>query len=70
MNDTEENAAFLACLKRTHSVVDQIEVLPFKKLCTVKYDRMGIPFRFADIEEPDTAAVKRMEALISEEPIP
>ena len=70
LNDTEENAEFLATLKHTHSTVDQFEILPFKKLCTVKYDRMGIPFRFADIEEPDADAVKRMESLIFAKHIP
>ena len=64
LNDTEENAAFLATLKQKYSVVDQIELLPFKKICSVKYDRMGIPFRFAEIHSPSDEEVGKMLARI------
>jgi len=40
-------------------------VLPFRKLCTVKYDKMGIPFRFADIPEADIQSAKEMQDRIS-----
>lgn len=66
LNDTAENAAFLANLKKTHPTIDQIELLPFKKLCTVKYDRLGIPFPFADLREPTDDEVARMEELLAE----
>ena len=66
LNDTPENAEFLARLKKDHSVVDQIEILPFKKLCTVKYERMSIPFPFADFTEPTDSDVLRMEKMIAD----
>ncbi len=65
LNDTPKNAAFLASLKQTHTVVDQIEFLPFKKICTLKYDRLGIPFRFANLSEPQAADMTRMENLLA-----
>jgi pyruvate formate lyase activating enzyme len=66
LNDTHENAEFLARLKRDHSVVDQIEILPFKKLCTVKYERLSIPFPFADFAEPTDSDVSRIEKMIAD----
>lgn len=62
LNDTVENDTFLKELVAAHSCVDQVELLPFKKICTVKYDQMGIPFRFADIPTPDREEVKRRQA--------
>ena len=40
--------AALFGLKKTHSCVKKIELLPFRKLCTTKYESLGIPFPFAD----------------------
>ena len=66
LNDNADNAAFLADLKKRYSVIDQIELLPFKKICTVKYDRIGIPFPFAGIDEPTQDEVARIEAMLEE----
>ena len=66
LNDTAENAAFLAALKKRYPTVDQLELLPFKKLCTIKYDRLGIPFPFENIKEPSDGEVTRMETLLAE----
>jgi N-acetylmuramoyl-L-alanine amidase len=65
-DNTNENAKLLARLKRDHSVVDQIEILPFKKLCTVKYERLSIPFPFADFAEPTDSDVSRIEKMIAD----
>lgn len=63
-NDTEENFAFLASLVNTHSCVDKVELLPFKKLCTMKYERMGIPFPFAHVREATKNDVALCEQLL------
>lgn len=60
LNDTEENIAFLADVMSRHQCIDKLELLPFKKLCTVKYDQMGISFPFAHIPTPTDADVKRL----------
>ncbi len=60
LNDTEENTAFLADVMAKHPCIDQIELLPFKKICTVKYEKMGIPFPFAHISTPSAADVARL----------
>jgi len=64
LNDTAGSMAFLASLKRSHPCVDTIELLPFKKLCQVKYDKMGIPFPFAHLPTPSDDDVARLQAML------
>ena len=52
LNDTKENILALKNITRVYPSVDKIELLPFKKICTVKYEKLGIPFPFADIPTP------------------
>ncbi len=52
LNDTEENLSVLSALRREHSCVDGIELLPFRKICQVKYDNMGMAFPFAERPTP------------------
>ena len=51
INDTAENYSALASLVNKHGCVEGVELLPFKKLCTHKYDKLGIAFPFNDIPE-------------------
>ncbi|MBR6727761.1 MAG: pyruvate formate lyase-activating protein [Clostridia bacterium] len=60
LNDNAESMAHLADLRRRHSCVDGVELLPFKKVCKVKYDSLGITFPF---EKYDTPTADRMAAL-------
>jgi pyruvate formate lyase activating enzyme len=64
LNDGEQNVAFLKALVASHPCIDTVELLPFKKICTVKYEQMGIPFRFADYDEPSQAEVFEMQKQI------
>ena len=52
LNDDDENIIFLNELRKKYPCIDKVELLPFKKICQVKYDNMGIKFRFADIPSP------------------
>ena len=61
LNDTVENDAALARLKATHACVDRIELLPFRKICQVKYDALGLPFPFADLPEADPNFAQQRE---------
>ena len=65
-SDNEENVLKLSQIAKAHSVVDKIELLPFRKLCTVKYDSLGIPFAFADIPEPTRETMQRLEQLLKQ----
>lgn len=51
-NDDAENIARLKKIVENCAVVDKVELLPFKKICQVKYDNLGILFPFGDIPEP------------------
>ncbi len=61
LNDTKGHEEFLSSLVAAHSCIDTVELLPFRKICTVKYEKMGLPFRFADIREPHPLMVREMQ---------
>ena len=56
---------FLKELRNRYSCIDGIELLPFKKICTVKYQKMGIPFPFESFETPSSDRMKELEALLA-----
>ena len=62
LNDSNENIARLKELIRGYSCVDKIELLPFKKICKVKYDNMGIEFPFNKYPVPSIELMKYLES--------
>lgn len=52
VNDNEESILRLKAVANAHACVDKVELLPFKKICQVKYDNLGLPFPFADLPTP------------------
>ncbi len=52
LNDTPTNMAALKAVAAAHPCVDGVELLPFRKICQVKYDRMGLAFPFDRLQEP------------------
>ena len=64
-NDSEENAKRLKKIADAHSCVNKIELLPFRKICQIKYDSMNIPFPFADLPEPTAEMMQRLNHLIT-----
>ena len=64
LNDNEENILKLKNIKDSHSTIDKVELLPFKKICQVKYDNMGIPFPFAHLPEPSKALMENLQTII------
>lgn len=52
LNDTDEQMLALRSIAKSHANVDKVELLPFRKICQVKYDNMGLAFPFAHIPEP------------------
>ncbi len=65
LNDNEQNILALKEIADAHECVDKIELLPFRKLCKVKYDKLGIKFPFENIPEPSKETMERLENLIS-----
>ncbi len=63
-NDNEDNILSLKGLAQRYKCVDKIELLPFKKLCQVKYDDMGLHFPFAHIPEPTKECMDKLNSLI------
>lgn len=64
LNDTEDDTLFLSSLAKSHPNVDKTELLPFRKICQVKYDNMGKEFPFAHIPEPTKETMSRLEGLL------
>ncbi len=51
INDMEENFFKLEEIEKKYSCIDKIELLPFRKICQVKYDELNIKFPFEHIPE-------------------
>lgn len=66
LNDNEENILRLKQLKNHYSVVDQVELLPFKKICKSKYENLNIPFRFENLSEPTQELIQKFKKIIND----
>lgn len=66
LNDNEDNIRKLKEIIDSHSCVDAVELLPFRKICQVKYDKLNIPFKFSDIPEPSSKQVKMFEKFLND----
>ena len=66
LNDTEKSVLKLKEIADAHACVNKVELLPFKKICQVKYDDMKIPFPFKDIPEPTKEKMQELNALLGE----
>ncbi len=64
LNDDEASALHLKQLVSDYSCIKKTELLPFRKLCTEKYEALGIPFPLADTPEPDEETMKKLERLL------
>lgn len=63
--DDRENILRLRALADTHPCVEKIELLPFRKICEMKYAQMGIPFPFAHLPEPTAEKMAELRALLA-----
>ncbi len=61
LNDNKDSVSYLKDLERKYSCIDKIELLPFKKICTVKYENLGIPFRFESFDVPSSRVMEELE---------
>lgn len=65
LTDGEDSIEFLNELVSLYPCVDKIELLPFRKICQAKYDNMGIPFPFGDLETPTKKDMEKLEKLLN-----
>ena len=63
-NDNEGNILKLKAIADAHSCVDKIELLPFRKICQVKYDDMKLEFPFSSIPEPTKDVMDSLKKLV------
>ena len=64
LNDSKENILALKEIALRHNCVDKVELLPFRKICQMKYDNMGIEFPFAHIPEPSHEKMRELESYL------
>ena len=65
LNDNADNIIALKKITGEHKCVDKTELLPFKKLCSMKYEKLGIAFPFADIPEPSKESMERLNSIFN-----
>ena len=65
LNDDENNIILLKKLISGYKCVGRTELLPFKKMCEIKYEKMGREFPLKDTPEPSPEEMKRLEDLLS-----
>ena len=64
INDIAENIQRLNRILAGKRCVKKVELLPFHKICAVKYRQMGIPFAFEEYPAADSEVVARLQKLV------
>ena len=64
-SDDEENILRLREIARSHPCVDKAELLPFRKICQMKYDNMEISFPFGGIPEPTRELMEKLNGILN-----
>lgn len=60
VNDSIENILKLKEIIENYPVIDKTELLPFRKICSTKYESMGIDFPFGNISEADKEIIEKL----------
>jgi len=64
INDKDEDVMALKSLCSNYSCIDNIELLPFRKMCSVKYDNLGIRFPFECYDEPSKELMSHLNEIL------
>ncbi len=64
INDNKENINELKDIAKSYSCIKKTELLPFKKLCKTKYEKLNITFAFENIPEPTEAQMEQLNNLL------
>ena len=64
VNDNEDNIKRLKTIAESFSCVCKVELLPFRKMCGVKYENMGIVFPFSHIPEPTAEKMQKLNNIL------
>ena len=60
LNDSKEDVLQLRAIIEKYSCIDKVELLPFRKVCQVKYDNMKLDFPFSHIPEATTDKINEL----------
>ncbi|MBR5241928.1 MAG: hypothetical protein IKV20_02200, partial [Clostridia bacterium] len=66
LNDNTDNLSYLSSLSKKSSCIDKIELLPFKKICKVKYDNMGLSFEFNRFDTPNKDLMDSLNKILKQ----
>ncbi len=64
LNDTPAAVTALWDVAIAHPCVDKVELLPFRKICQVKYDQLGLPFPLAHLPEPTGEQMEQLNHIL------
>ena len=67
LNDTEENIERLRSITAARKCVDKTELLPFKKMCQMKYDKLGIKFPHGHLPEPTRERMSELKEILKKD---
>jgi len=67
LNDTAENIERLKAIVKAHPCVDKTELLPFKKMCRMKYEKLGIEFPHGHLPEPTRERLCELEEILKKD---
>ncbi|MDR1801491.1 MAG: pyruvate formate lyase-activating protein [Lachnospiraceae bacterium] len=65
MNDSEDDVRKLAQFLSLYTNIEKTELLPFKKLCLEKYQKLGIRFPLSDTPQADVKQVEELQNQIN-----
>ncbi len=66
LNSTADNIHALRKIAEEHPCVNKVELLHFRKICQIKYDKLGIPFPFAHLPEPTADTMQELNTILSD----
>ena len=65
INDSYDNIMLLNKIIKSHENVTKTELLPFRKMCVVKYDNLGIDFPLKDYPETSKEEIERLSRYLA-----
>ncbi|MBQ9940828.1 MAG: pyruvate formate lyase-activating protein [Clostridia bacterium] len=64
LNDNTQNIQKLKEIASAYKCVEKIELLPFKKMCSTKYEALKIPFPFGHLPEATPEQVEKLQNML------
>ncbi|MBR3928162.1 MAG: pyruvate formate lyase-activating protein [Clostridia bacterium] len=64
LTDSEESISEIVRIAKSFHTLQKIELLPFKKMCLSKYEKLSIPFPLVNTPECGKDIIERLERLL------